>query len=383
MDRERVKKWALRALWLVPLLGALAFAVVASGIIPIPASSGHFAITHWFLNFTKERSVATHSLTLDVPPLDEPALVLKGAGHFHGACRPCHGAPDLPELPVVPQAMLPPPPNLSQRAPDYEPRELFYIVKHGIKFTGMPAWPSQTRDDEVWAVVAFLRVLPSLDSAAYKKLVLGAEARTDALGELADGERPPPAIVASCARCHGVAGGGRDSSAFPKLAGQREEYLAGALEAYARRRRPSGVMQPFAAALPAQELRDLAAYYSRLPARSGRTATRDVARTVQHGESAAELVGRGRTIAHEGLLERRVPACADCHGPGPARRSAPAPRLAGQYAEYLQLQLQLFSARTRGGSPHAALMDEVAPRLTHDQMRAVAAYYESLEPSRD
>ncbi|MET0412086.1 MAG: c-type cytochrome, partial [Polyangiaceae bacterium] len=282
-----------------------------------------------------------------------------------------------------PQAMLPPPPDLSRRAPDYEPRELFYIVKHGIKFTGMPAWPSQSRDDEVAAVVAFLRVLPGLDGAAYSKLVLGDEPRTDALGELADGERPPPAIVASCARCHGHDGNGRGSAAVPKLAGQRAAYLLGALQAYAHGQRPSGVMQPLAAAIPPPELGELAAYYSQLPARSRQSDTRDAAHAVQGAPSAAELAGRGRTIAHEGILERRVPACVDCHGPGPARRSAPAPRLAGQYADYLVLQLQLFSARTRGGSPHAALMDEVAPRLTHQQMREVAAYYGSLPPSRD
>jgi cytochrome c553 len=383
MNRERIKQWSLRALWLLPLLGAAGFGLVASGIIPITASSGHFAITHWFLNFTKERSVATHSLLLDLPPLDEPALVLKGAGHFHGGCRPCHGAPDLPELPVVPQAMLPPPPDLSRRAADYEPRELFYIVKHGIKLTGMPAWPTQTRDDEVAAVVAFLRVLPGLDAAAYGKLALGDEPRTDALGELADGERPPAAIVASCARCHGYDGNGRGSAAFPKLAGQREAYLLGALEAYTRRERPSGVMQPLAAAVPTQELRALAVYYSRLTARPRQIATRDAALAGQESPSDAELVGRGRAIALEGIFERRVPACADCHGPGPARRSAPAPRLSGQYADYLMLQLQLFSAGTRGGSPHAALMAEVAPRLTHDQMREVAAYYHSLDPARD
>ncbi len=381
MNRARLKQWALRASWLVPLLGASAFLVVAAGIIPIPASSGHFAITHWLLNFTKERSVATHSLLLDLPPLDDAALVLKGAGHFHGGCRPCHGAPDLPALPVVPQAMLPPPPNLSQRAPDYAPRELFYIVKQGIKFTGMPAWPSQTRDDEVAAVVAFLRALPKLDGAAYSRLVLGEDERSDALGELGDGERPPPAIVASCARCHGRDGNGRGSSAFPRLAGQREAYLMGALEAYARGQRPSGVMQPLAAAVPRGALKDLASYYAGLPPRAGPNATRREAARAASDED--DVIERGRRIALQGIPDRRVPSCADCHGPGPARRSAPAPRLAGQYADYLVLQLQLFAARTRGGSPHATLMDEIAPRLTHQQMREAAAYYQSLDAARD
>jgi hypothetical protein len=55
----------------------------------------------------------------------------------------------------------------------YTPEQLFSIVKHGIKFTGMPAWPVQQRDDEVWAMVAFLRRLPDLDAAGYRRLAYG------------------------------------------------------------------------------------------------------------------------------------------------------------------------------------------------------------------
>jgi hypothetical protein len=55
----------------------------------------------------------------------------------------------------------------------YTPEQLFSIVKHGIKFTGMPAWPVQQRDDDVWAMVAFLRRLPDLDAAGYRRLAYG------------------------------------------------------------------------------------------------------------------------------------------------------------------------------------------------------------------
>src|SRR5688572_8981643 len=124
-----MKRWLITAAVLMALLGAGGLLAAASGIIPITASSGHLAITEWLLAFSKRRSVATHTLGKEPPSLADPALLLKGAGHFEAGCRPCHGAPDLPRLPRVPQAMLPPPPNLSVVAPSYQPEELFYIVK--------------------------------------------------------------------------------------------------------------------------------------------------------------------------------------------------------------------------------------------------------------
>jgi hypothetical protein len=76
------KRWLFLIAGLFAMLGFGGLLVAASGIIPIKASSDHWAITRWFLNFSKERSVATHTLGLEVPSLDEPWLVLKGAGHY-------------------------------------------------------------------------------------------------------------------------------------------------------------------------------------------------------------------------------------------------------------------------------------------------------------
>jgi Cytochrome C oxidase, cbb3-type, subunit III len=82
--------------------------------------------------------------------------------------------------------MTPPPPYLPPRIPKWEPNELFYIVKHGIKFTGMPAWPALDRDDEVWAMVAFLRQFPKLDADEYRRLAQGEAAPSGAVALLSD-----------------------------------------------------------------------------------------------------------------------------------------------------------------------------------------------------
>ena len=340
--------------------------VVISGLIPIKASSGHFAVTEWLLQFAKKRSIATHTIGFNLPSLDDPALVLRGAGHYETACRPCHGSPEHPR-PRIAAAMLPPPPDLSVLAVEREPEALFYVVKHGIKFTGMPAWPTQRRDDEVRAMVAFLRVLPSLDGDAYRELVYGevaASAPVESLRDLAAGVEPPQRVVESCARCHGVDGRGRGNAAFPKLAGQRRDYLVRALAAYEHDQRHSGIMAPVAAALTPDEQHAIADYYSRLPAGTPDT-TADAARAA-----------RGAQIAMHGIPAQNVPACDDCHGADSPRNEA-YPRLAGQYAEYLELQLEVFANDNRGGSEYAHLMQPIAKRLKPEQRRDVAAYYAS------
>lgn len=350
---------------------------VAVGILPITASSRHWAITEWVLHFAMRRSIATHSAFVEPPPLDDFALVLRGAGHYELGCRPCHGAPGT-RLPTIPAGMTPHPPELSPRIPAWESEDLFYIVKHGVKFTGMPAWPVHQRDDEVWAMVAFLRRLPQLGELEYQALARG---DVTTIAELAPrvepraAATPPRAVVEICARCHGVDGTGRGVGAFPKLAGQRTEYLENSLRAYADGGRHSGVMRPIAAALTPQTISEVSRYYGEL---SAPVSALGGLPTV--GMDASSAIARGETIALRGVPSQDIPSCADCHGPTPAPRNPAYPILSGQYVDYLTQQLHLLTARHRGGSPYVRLMHAFVDRLTNDQIRDVTSYY-AAEPS--
>lgn len=344
------------------------FLVVASGIVPIKASSGHWAVTQWFLNFSSERSIATHSRRIAVPSLDKPGLALKGAATYDLNCRGCHGSPSLQD-PRVAAAMIPDPPYLPTVVSDWKDAELFYVVKHGIKFTGMPAWPAQQRDDEVWAMVAFLRSFPDLDAEEYGRLVSGepdASREAVPLRDLLGPQIIPRAVTINCGRCHGDDGLGRGENAFPKLAGQSSGYISLSLEAFAGGERHSGIMEPIAAALSPEDVRELADYYSRLPRTS----------TLMSSEEQ-DAVRRGEAIAKQGIPAQRVPSCTDCHGPGPGPRNSSYPDHAGQYADYLVSQLELFKNNQRGGTVFAHLMAQVAANLNAQQMRDVAAYYAS------
>lgn len=351
------------------VLGGL---VVVSGVIPVKASAGHWPVTRWFLGFTRARSVWTHSLGVDgVPDLEDHARIVRGAGHFETACRVCHGAPGL-DRGVTMTELTPHPPHLESLVPDRSPEELFYVVKHGIKMTAMPAWPAREREDEIWDVVAFLRELPEMDSAAYRRLAFG---ETDTPDEATPGDAsgsPPPFVEARCVRCHGRDGRGRDG-AFPRLAGQKPAYLELSLDGYAARVRFSGIMQAIVADTEPDQLAEAARWYAGLPPAP--------ARPDEAEPAPPDVIERGERLAHAGIPEEKVPTCVSCHGPGGAeRRNETYPYLAGQPAPYLARQLELFREGRRGESTYAHVMELSADGLTPEDADAVAAYYASLEP---
>jgi cytochrome c553 len=354
---------------IVVVLAAGGFAVAASGIIPLRASAGHWRITNWLLHFAMERSVSTHAIPIEAPPLEHPALVRRGATHYDLGCSPCHGNVEG-TTPRIPRAMLPPPPPLPPRVAHWRPEELFYIVKHGVKFTGMPAWPAPQRDDEVWAVVAFLQRLPDMGDEEYRRLAGG---QTNTLSQLTDGDAglEPRIVRDNCARCHGVDGRDDGEGAFPKIAGQRAEYMDQALRAYADGRRYSGIMGPIAAELDSASRNDAVRHYASI----------DVPVTARAETKASAM--RGEPIARHGVESTMVPACVECHGPAAAPKNPAYPKLDGQHADYLRGQLRLLRSRQRGGSEYVELMHTFVDRLTDQQIDDVTAYFASRSSEPD
>jgi cytochrome c553 len=190
----------------------------------------------------------------------------------------------------------------------------------------------------------------------------------------------PPAITESCGRCHGVDGGGRGSGAFPKLAGQKPDYFIASMEAYALGRRSSGIMEPIAVGLSREATIEVARHYASLGiSRSGGIDLLGGPKSKTQNPKSSSAIERGREIAMRGIPQQRVPACSECHGPAEVRRNPHYPILAGQYADYLVLQLTLFQNEARGGTAYAHLMRPVAAGLTPEQMRDVALFYQSLQ----
>ncbi|WP_288142422.1 c-type cytochrome [Mesorhizobium sp.] len=303
--------------------------VAWSGLFDVGASSGHWRITDWFLHFAMRSSVRTHALGIDMPPVDTGA-VQPAAAHYARGCAICHGGPGVPR-PASVRAMLPQPPDLAPLIGTWTDAQLYWIVKHGVRFTGMPAWPSQDRDDEVWAMVAFLRKLSRLDSKTYRQLSSGNPAedvtfRATAVLPSRPGNAAFKMALADCARCHGMEGQGR-SRVMPVIAGQSESYLRASLEAYARGQRPSGIME-LAIEKTGSALRaELASYFASQSRRQDSSTDNE------------QLVARGEKIAEQGIPSAKVPPCLECHdGRG---RNRIYPLLFGQRSAYLESQLRV------------------------------------------
>jgi mono/diheme cytochrome c family protein len=152
----------------IVVLGLLAYAYAWSGFYNIGADAPHEPITYRFLTMVREHSIKRHAKDIAVPNLDDQALILKGAGQYAAMCTGCHLAPGMKESEIR-AGLYPQPPNLSQQPIDM--REAFWVIKHGIKMSGMPAWGATHDDQTIWSMVAFLQKLPGMTPAQYKDIV--------------------------------------------------------------------------------------------------------------------------------------------------------------------------------------------------------------------
>ncbi|HET6587634.1 MAG TPA: cytochrome c [Oleiagrimonas sp.] len=140
---------------------------VWSGSYNIGADSPHWGFTRYAIGQLRERSIESRSADIKVPNLDDPALVAEGAHHYAEMCTGCHLAPGMGDSELR-KGLYPRPPNLTHFAPD--PAEAFWIIKHGIKMTAMPAWGKTHDDQKIWAMVAYLQKQPHMSVERYREL---------------------------------------------------------------------------------------------------------------------------------------------------------------------------------------------------------------------
>lgn len=157
----------LLAIALVIPLAALG--VIYSGAYNVAATSEHWPVTEWLLNQTVHNSVAARAEAIEMPPLGARRQVLAGAANYEAMCADCHVAPGVEQgWPGV--AMYPQPPRLDKVVEHMTPAQLFWVIKHGIKATGMPASGPSHSAEEIWSIVAFIQQLPQMSAAEYERL---------------------------------------------------------------------------------------------------------------------------------------------------------------------------------------------------------------------
>jgi len=225
------------------LVGAV---VVWGGLYDVAATRQHWQPTYSLLETAMRHAVRLRAGDIPEPPLADEAMALRGAGCFRDKCVQCHGAPGVaPE--DIGKSMQPLPGPLVDARRHWRPRELYWLTRHGIRMSGMPAWEFRLREEELWELVAFMQRLPDLNAAQYADWARRAPA-APACG--AGSARPPtpPVTIAgppapdvergrralyqhACTACHtipGVVGG--DVHVGPPLKGiGSRQFIAGTL----------------------------------------------------------------------------------------------------------------------------------------------------------
>ena len=192
--------------------------------------------------------------------------------------------------------------------------------------------------------------------------VMADEAKGPAKPDLAKGANISATV---CAACH-TADGSRGIPTNPILQGQHADYLVKQLTEFKSGKRDNAIMKPMASTLSDDDMRNVAAFYASKTAKPGAAKNKD----------SVEL---GRKIWRGGIADKQVPACAGCHGPAGAGVPAQYARLAGQHAEYVSSQLELFRSGKRANSPQMAT---IAARMSDAEIAAVSDYVEGLNTAR-
>ena len=206
------------------------------------------------------------------------------------------------------------------------------------------------------AIVA-LAVTSLVHAAEEKKPAVADPVKGEALYTNGDAARGLPA----CVSCHGAAGASTIAQ-NPKLAGQHEAYLYKQLMNFKGPDRKQAIMTTYASMMTDEEMKNIAAYLDKQPAKPGAAKNKDT-------------VELGKRIYRAGIADKNVPACASCHGPNGAGIPAQFARLGGQHQEYTTAQLVSFRNGTRKNSIQ---MTTISKRLSDEEMQAVADYIAGL-----
>lgn len=155
---------------IICLLVVAGIIYVFSGYYDISATHPHWDTTVWMIDQIREQSIEFHSKGIKPRDLKDEKLLKVGIQHYHEMCRLCHGAPGQ-EKEEFATGLYPKPPDLASKEIQKEmsDAETFWVLKNGIKMTGMPAFGPTHDDDELWGIVAFWRRLPGMKPEQYKE----------------------------------------------------------------------------------------------------------------------------------------------------------------------------------------------------------------------
>ena len=154
---------------LLLIIAAIGGAIIYTGVYNIGADAPHSRIVYGLLQDLREKAVARGARGITVPgDLNDTKRIAAGAGLYQEMCTGCHLGPGI-QPSEMSQGLYPPAPDLARS--DLSPPQQFWMIKHGVKLTAMPAWGKTHSDELIWDMVAFIEQLPKMSPTEYKTLV--------------------------------------------------------------------------------------------------------------------------------------------------------------------------------------------------------------------
>ncbi|HKI16015.1 MAG TPA: cytochrome c [Roseiarcus sp.] len=156
------------ALAIIATVGAAVF--FFGGFYSVAENEDNPAIVDWALASIRGASVAGHAAETPPTSLDDSATVKAGARAYATiGCVNCHGGPPNANWAKWSEGLKPVPADLKVMAKERTASQLFWAIKNGIKFTGMPSFGlAGASDEQIWSIVAFIKKLPAMSDEDYK-----------------------------------------------------------------------------------------------------------------------------------------------------------------------------------------------------------------------
>jgi mono/diheme cytochrome c family protein len=180
---------AAGALGVLALLGVVGLIVVYGGAYNVAATEEHTAFTRWAFDTTMRNSVEQRAAGHAAPGAMTPERIAAGATAYRAMCQHCHAGPGVERADWA-GGMRPRPPHLTEAAAEWEPEEVFWLVRHGVRMSGMPAFGPAHDDDALWNIVAFVKQLPAMTPERYAALGAGAREGAGRGGDAGGGAAP-------------------------------------------------------------------------------------------------------------------------------------------------------------------------------------------------
>lgn len=273
----RIRTIVIAALAAATAAGAFVYA----GIYNISAIRQHTAPVYWLLEYAMRRSVKNHSDDAAPPNLSDAVRIRNGFILYREKCVQCHGAPGVAPDDLA-FGLTPAPANLVATAREWAAPEIYWVVRNGIKMTGMPGWEYRLDDGEIWDIVAFVQRLPVFSPLEYAQWEASVAPAPRQAAIRAASAAPEASVEAGkraigqylCATCHRIPGiVGASRLVGPPLDGiGARKYIAGVLsntpENMVRWLRDPQAVDPRSAmpdlGVTEEDARDIAAYLSTL-----------------------------------------------------------------------------------------------------------------------